>query len=140
MHNIFTYGSLMFEDVWRKVVRQEYEKVDGILYGFDRKAVRNEEYPALVKGIRDSSVNGIVYKDVGSKDVLRLDNFEGEYYKRVKGQVLLTDNQTLTVIFYVLKPEYTHILSDQNWDPERFKRVGIDKFLDQYCGFRQVSK
>jgi gamma-glutamylcyclotransferase (GGCT)/AIG2-like uncharacterized protein YtfP len=139
MHNVFTYGSLMFEAVWRKVTIKTYHKTDGILFGYARKAVVHEEYPALVKSNANSAVKGVVYMDVSPKDLLRLDVFEGEYYIRNTGQVVLTENHTIDVVFYVLKPNYRHILSDQEWDLEHFNRVGIHNFLKQYCGFENMN-
>ena len=139
MHNVFTYGSLMFEDVWQKVVRGKYAKLDGVLSGYNRRAVKNEEYPALVKGDTDDKVGGVVYKDVSLEDIQRLDTFEGIYYKRQTEQVLLPGNQLLSVVFYLLKPEYHHILSNHRWNLENFKREGIHEFLDKYGGFGDIK-
>jgi gamma-glutamylcyclotransferase (GGCT)/AIG2-like uncharacterized protein YtfP len=113
MQNIFTYGSLMYEEIWQRVVRGNYKKTDGILYGYNRISVWNEDYPALVTAGSDSRVSGVIYKNISHKDIIRLDAFEGEYYTRETAQAVLSENQTLDVSFYLLKPECRHILSDK---------------------------
>ena len=129
----------MFEEVWQKVVSGKYDKTKATLYGYNRKTVKNEVYPALVKGTSDSSVHGVVYKGVNLKDLMRLDEFEGEYYKRETGRIELPGNVIITTVFYLLKPSYHYIISDQQWDEERFKTIGINKFLEQYFGFRNLT-
>ena len=40
--NVFTYGSLMYEAVWTRVVRGQYASVRARLAGFRRLAIRDE--------------------------------------------------------------------------------------------------
>ena len=138
MHNVFTYGSLMFDEVWQQVVSGNYQKLNATLYGHARKAIKHEVYPALIKSAADSSVNGIVYKDVSLKDLTRLDEFEGEYYRRETGKTELAENVIITTVFYLLKPSYHYIISEREWDEEYFKTVSMKNFLNQYFGFRSI--
>ena len=48
--HIFTYGSLMFDGVWSKVVDGIYEKVGARLYGYQRRKIRGEIYPTVLPG------------------------------------------------------------------------------------------
>ena len=48
--NVFTYGSLMYEAVWSRVVRGQYPWVAARLPGFRRLAIRDAAYPAVVPG------------------------------------------------------------------------------------------
>ena len=79
MVSVFTYGSLMFDPVWSRVVAGSYERCEAILQGYDRKAVRGETYPVLMPSSALSQVQGVVYCNVSSADLARLDHFEGEY-------------------------------------------------------------
>lgn len=45
--HLFTYGSLMFENVWRRVVSGRYRSTPATLHGYRRQRVRGEDYPAL---------------------------------------------------------------------------------------------
>ncbi|MBP9612525.1 MAG: gamma-glutamylcyclotransferase, partial [Sulfurospirillum sp.] len=78
MAHIFTYGSLMFEEVWNSLVLGQYTSAPAFLEGYARRCVKNEEYPVVFEA--NESVNGILYYDVEPYDVERLDAFEGEYY------------------------------------------------------------
>jgi gamma-glutamylcyclotransferase (GGCT)/AIG2-like uncharacterized protein YtfP len=82
--NIFTYGSLMFERVWTVVVAGTYRKTNARLLGYQRRKIRGEAYPALVPGAADDQVDGVVYLDVGQRDAVRLDRFEGAFYSKKK--------------------------------------------------------
>ena len=132
MDNIFTYGSLMFDQVWSEVVEGSYERFESILRGYDRKSVRNEIYPVIIPASPYSEVRGIVYLDVTADDLARLDRFEGEYYFRQKLEVTTQDMITLPAETYVLKEEYYSILSLQEWDPVHFSSTGIHSFLLHY--------
>ena len=61
MPHVFTYGSLMFDAVWNLVVKGEYEKSTATLANYIRRAVINEEYPAVFHQTGSSGVVGILY-------------------------------------------------------------------------------
>lgn len=132
MTNIFTYGSLMFEPVWSRVVAGSYERSEAVLQGYDRKSVCNEVYPVVVPSAFHSQVKGIVYYDVSISDLDRLDKFEGEYYFRKTEQVITLDMAALPASIYVLKEEYYAIISPQKWDPDYFSTTGIHYFMYSY--------
>jgi gamma-glutamylcyclotransferase (GGCT)/AIG2-like uncharacterized protein YtfP len=134
MTHIFTYGSLMFEQVWNRVVSGRYQHHPGTVSGFVRRALLHEHYPAMLPGPVNERVVGFLYLNLDEEDVFRLDEFEGSIYERRAVQVM-TDNNIFTAEAYVLKDSYRHIVSDQNWDPEKFKSEGIHRFLSTYFGF-----
>ena len=59
MSNLFVYGSLMYEPVWRRIVRGEFQSTRASLRGYRRLCVVNEDYPAIVKGA--GIVAGLVF-------------------------------------------------------------------------------
>lgn len=134
MTHIFTYGSLMFERVWSEVVSSSYRQYPGSVSGFIRRSIFNEQYPAILPGPVNSSVAGVLYLDIDSEDLSRLDEFEGSYYARRIVQVM-TDNNIFAAEAYVLKDSYRHIVTDKDWDQEKFKDHGINQFLRSYFGF-----
>ena len=91
--NIFTYGSLMFERVWTVVVAGTYRKTNARLFGYQRRKIRGEAYPALVPGTADDWVDGVVYLDVGQRDAVRLDRFEGVLLQQKKRDLLTSGRQ-----------------------------------------------
>ena len=134
MFSVFTYGSLMFEPVWSRGVAGSYERYEAILQGYDRKAVRGEIYPVLIPSSMLSQVQGIVYCDVSSSDLARLDHFEGEYYFRKTEQIITEEKKAFPAEVYVLKEEYYSIISHKAWDPVHFSMTGIHFFLPRFMG------
>jgi gamma-glutamylcyclotransferase (GGCT)/AIG2-like uncharacterized protein YtfP len=130
--NVFTYGSLMFDPVWSEVVSGSYDRFEAILQGYERKSVRDEDYPVIVSSTSDSQVPGIVYRDVSTADLTRLNQFEGEYYFRKTVEVTTLEMIKLPAEVYVLKEEYYSIISFQEWDPVHFSSTGIHSFLLDY--------
>jgi len=85
--NVFTYGSLMYEAVWSRVVRGQYPWVAARLPGFRRLAIRDAAYPAVVPGA-GGEVLGRLWLGVSPADAERLDIFEGAEYLRQEVRVL----------------------------------------------------
>ena len=79
--NIFTYGSLMFPNVWEQVVRGRYASVKAALEDHARYAIAGESYPGMVAQT-GATVEGILYLDIDAADIARLDTFEGHDYRR----------------------------------------------------------
>ncbi|KPK28515.1 MAG: hypothetical protein AMJ61_01980 [Desulfobacterales bacterium SG8_35_2] len=132
MVNIFTYGSLMFDPVWTRVVAGSYERADAILPGYDRKAVQGETYPVLIPSSPLSQVQGVVYFEVLSADLSRLDIFEGRCYFRKTEQIITEDKNVIAAEVYVLKEEYYAIISHKEWDPVHFSTTNIHLFLHSH--------
>lgn len=132
MPNVFTYGSLMFDPVWSRVVAGTYDRLEAVLHGYDRKRIRDDVYPVIFPASPLSRVEGIVYQAVTATDLARLDSFEGEYYFRKTAQVVLADTFSLAAEVYVLKEEYYVIISPDSWDPVQFSTTDIHYFMHSY--------
>lgn len=127
--NVFAYGSLMFDQVWSKVVSGRYAKVTARLYGYKRRKIRGEVYPAVLPGTNRDHVDGIIYLDVSKGDLKNLDAFEGEYYQKQMAECGLPDGSNVTAWVYVFKEQYRDLLEDEPWDPVQFLEGGIHTFL-----------
>ena len=134
MH-VFTYGSLMFDRVWRRVVGADNPKTDAYLCGFKRTRIKNEIFPALIPATGSDCVHGLVYMDVGDSELDMLDHFEGEYYQRRMISCRTIENKSLPAWVYVFRKLYANRVIDQPWDPIWFANVGIHQFLAEYNGF-----
>jgi gamma-glutamylcyclotransferase (GGCT)/AIG2-like uncharacterized protein YtfP len=91
MVNIFTYGTLMFEEIWSQVTAGEYDRIPAILSGYDRKLARGEVYPVLYPSTDISLVEGFVYIGVTDVDLGKLDAFEGEYNCRRPAEAVVRE-------------------------------------------------
>jgi gamma-glutamylcyclotransferase (GGCT)/AIG2-like uncharacterized protein YtfP len=133
--NIFTYGSLMYDRVWSRVVTQTYQKKTGAVQSFQRLKVKNEQYPGLIKG--DGDVEGVVYFDISARDFARLDNFEGKLYQREEVNAICADGILAPAFVYVIRDEFKEILNGE-WSKEEFEREGLAEFEARYVGFDSV--
>lgn len=133
MPHVFTYGSLMFADVFERVVRQRYKREHAQVKHFKRRAMRSETYPAVLPGYHHKPLEGVTYLDVSACDLRRLDIFEGHYYQRQRVLVHLSDSQEdVRAYLYVLKPRYRHLVSKYDWSADHFERVHLQRFVQTY--------
>ncbi len=125
--HVFTYGSLMFPQVWQRVVRGDYRSAVARLDGHARFEIAGETYPGMV--VRPgASVDGVLYFDVSPADVAALDAFEGEEYRRDRVRVALFSGEIVDAATYLYLPHQK--LSDSPWLPEAFQ---MERFIGSYC-------
>jgi gamma-glutamylcyclotransferase (GGCT)/AIG2-like uncharacterized protein YtfP len=129
MANLFTYGSLMFPEVWKRVVHHQYRSAIGTIHGFRRVCVRDKEHPALVIAKGGAPIEGRVYFDVSDADIARLDHFETHRYARV-GVAAIIDGKPIAADAYLAL--HHDELSDADWDAAKFEREGLPKFMAGY--------
>ncbi|MBE0582221.1 MAG: gamma-glutamylcyclotransferase, partial [Desulfofustis sp.] len=131
--------SLMYQEVWTRVVRGHYQCRPATLPGYRRRAVRGEVYPVALRALPENRIDGMVYIDVDPDDIDRLDIFEGKYYRRRIEEVSISSGTTIKAGVFVLRPDYHHIAADDDWDAEQFQRTGLPRFLGSYLGFGAVG-
>ena len=125
--HVFTYGSLMFAQVWQPLVGGRYRSEPAVLPGYRRFAVPGVTYPGIVAAPGEQ-VAGLLYLDVGPGDLARLDLFEGAEYRREALPVTLADGSVLVAETYVWLDHGR--LSDAAWLPEAFR---LGEFLRTYA-------
>lgn len=133
--DVFTYGTLQVDAIWRRIAQQACESVDGVADGYRSRRVCRADYPAMIEQPGEA-VAGLVYLDVSKEAVRRLDAFEGPQYLRRAVAVACADGQTRRCQAYLLAPSRLGELSDEPWTLEDF--VGSDacrRFTQNYTGF-----
>jgi gamma-glutamylcyclotransferase (GGCT)/AIG2-like uncharacterized protein YtfP len=138
--NVFTYGSLMFESVWSRVVRGNYASGSAVLLAHRRFAVRHQTYPAVIPK-EGGVVSGVLYRSVNAEDLARLHAFEGADYRFATVQVELeVENSSAARLesagVYLFSP--VDQLEDRDWSPQWFEQTGVHEFLRTYCVDRGV--
>jgi gamma-glutamylcyclotransferase (GGCT)/AIG2-like uncharacterized protein YtfP len=132
--NVFTYGSLMYPQVWDRVVRGRYRGAAALLRGFRRCALRGLAYPGAVPD-PGAQVVGRVYFDVDPDDLARLDAFEASEYRREAVIVSLPDAPAAACVPAQL---YVYLdssrLEAQDWDAQRFEREQLAGFVASHTG------
>jgi gamma-glutamylcyclotransferase (GGCT)/AIG2-like uncharacterized protein YtfP len=137
-HDLFTYGSLMCEDIMADVAGVRLHRTPADLHGYRRFLVRGEQYPGIVAA-KDGLVSGIVYHGISPASWQRLDRFEGEMYSRAPVTVRYADGREALVDCYLFRPEFTHRLTATEWDLSAFLHGGKTVFQHQYCGFKAID-
>ena len=110
-------------------------QTEAVLKGYDREGIRGEVYPAVFPSSSHSQVEGVVYYDISSADLARLDNFEGDYYFRKNEQVMTSEMELVPAAVYVLKEEYYPVISQRNWDAKHFLKNNLQAFISNHLTF-----
>jgi gamma-glutamylcyclotransferase (GGCT)/AIG2-like uncharacterized protein YtfP len=140
MH-VFTYGTLMFPEVWQAVVGRAFETVEGTARGFAIYRVVDAVFPGIVAGDERNRVQGVVYLDVDHASLTRLDLFEDDFYERQALWVECTDGQRRAAEAYVVPPQNRQVLTDEPWQRETFvSSSGLERFKQGFQGFHRVRR
>ena len=126
MH-IFTYGSLMFPQIWRRVVRGSYRPAPATAHDFIRLALADDTYPGMVARAGEQ-VDGVLYCDVDAQDVAALDAFEGCEYERSEIAVKMPAGEIVIAGTYIFLARQR--LSAVSWEPQAFQ---MSRFIGAYC-------
>jgi cation transport regulator ChaC len=127
----------MCEDILRQVAGCDAASAPAVVYGFKRRCVRGEHYPALVPA-EGGRVEGVLYRDLSDAAWQRLDRFEGEMYDRQQVQVEVLDGTVLSAFTYIVRPEHADRLEAAEWDFAEFLRHGKESFQRQYVGYEAL--
>lgn len=132
--HVFTYGSLMFHDVWKPIVSRPLASVAAVLQDFAREGVRGQRYPGIRREAGAHSP-GRLYLNVDDDELARLDAFEGDEYRRESVQVSVTtrDGRALTLAAEVYSFVDPAGLDGEPWDPERFARESATSFYREHA-------
>lgn len=125
--SLFTYGTLMCQDIMRLVTGFIPESVPARLEGYSRHALKKRVYPALLPAPRIATA-GIVYTGIDAAAFVKLDNYEGDMYSRCRVSVHC-NHRLITAFTYVLKPELHHLAEPHDWDYDHF----LAHHAQSYC-------
>lgn len=131
MTNVFTYGSLMFEPVWQAVVGRACPAEAACVSGFQRLRMRGESYPVALPATSEHQISGRLYCNLGRRDLLRLDRFEGRAYRRLQVSACLNAEgaEPKPAFIYVLAPGARHRVLNEPWQPEQFRQYHLLQVL-----------
>ncbi len=137
MSTAFFYGTLMFAEVRDALLGRSPRTVAATLAGYRRCSAllpRRIELPVIQKQ-EDSRVAGILALGLQRSEMASLDRFEnvrGGLYRRIRCSVETEDGARSTFT-YVAGPRLNG-LAGGHWDPDRFDREQLGRFLRQALG------
>jgi hypothetical protein len=126
-HHVYAYGTLQFPAIIAQIVGREVAGRPARLSGYARYRIKGRLYPAIVEAPA-SEVDGIVYPELDTSELERLDIYEGDLYERRELPVWIGE-VTIAACTYVLRPEHAHRLSREPWDLARFEREHLASYL-----------
>ena len=87
LHNLFVYGTLLDDDLLRRLVGRTFPKVTGKLEGYVRVEGRpGFSYPSI-KVQAGAFVEGMVLMGIRGENLIHLDAYEGRFYERIEVKV-----------------------------------------------------
>lgn len=126
---LFTYGTLMFPEVWQRISIGEFPAQPARLHGYAIYRVRDAVYPGIIHAEEDSVVNGMLYDGLHEETLFELDTYESSFYERIPVTVVTADGTEQECHAYVV-PGYRHdMLTDEPWDAVRFREHELEKYL-----------
>jgi gamma-glutamylcyclotransferase (GGCT)/AIG2-like uncharacterized protein YtfP len=138
MQSLFTYGSLMCEDIMFTVIGRSLPHCPAFLPDYLRFKVKNEQYPGVIQDF-GGLVEGVVYHGIEPHCWERLDRFEGDMYGRRQVMIRYPDHGEDTVYCYVVKSGYRQLLTKESWEFETFLRHGKKIFQTRYLGSKGIA-
>ena len=128
--NIFCYGTLMWPDIWRHTVRNDYVAKDAHINSFKIRKVKKEHFPALIRSLSDNSakdiVEGKVYFDVNPQDFVRVQEHIGKQFEVTDGVCFTAESDIpISTKIFLWKPEHRTLLSDEEWSKEWFEEKAL---------------
>lgn len=134
--NVFTYGSLIFPEVWAKVtgLPGPGTSLPATLADHAARRIRGQTYPALVEAMGGSTM-GILYQNVPGDALLRLDAFEGDFYHRVRVGVVIADGSSISAWVYRASRQDDPDILPEAWQADCFERDDLHRFLTEDPGF-----
>jgi gamma-glutamylcyclotransferase (GGCT)/AIG2-like uncharacterized protein YtfP len=139
MH-VFTYGSLMFPEVWKIVVGREFETVKGTLASHSIFRVRDATFPGIIAASSECVVQGLVYLNVDAASVERLDRFEDDFYERRSLPIECRDGLRRNADAYTVPPQHRQVLTAEPWAAETFvSSGGLADFIQRFQGFSRLG-
>lgn len=128
----------MFPSVMKAVTGREFPSKKARVQNYARFKVKGESYPGLLP-LEGALTDGVLYMNVDSLSVRRLDEFEGEHYEREEIAVDAFEGESLPAQTYVVKAQSQNRLSSEEWDPTHFEKHDLLEFMNTYRGFGNTA-
>ncbi len=129
MH-LFTYGTLMFPEVWQRISIGSFPAQPAVLRGYSMYRVKDAVYPGIICGETDSEVRGMLYTDLDEDTLFELDTYESSFYVRLPVRAITASGQDLECHAYVVPSSRRDLLTSEPWDAEWFRSHELDRYLN----------
>ena len=113
--NLFAYGTLIFADIWQKVVGHVVESTPAELSGYRVRRVLDDLFPVMLSGTTEDRATGVIYYDLTDRELQLLDHYESHLYERIEVHPVAKDGASVACQAYLLREEYRSAATDEVW-------------------------
>jgi len=127
--HVFTYGSLMYPDIFERVTGRLPQCYPAVLNDWRRHALKEVSYPGAVPQA-GHVIRGMLWHDLTDAELMRLDAFESSEYRR--NSVLVTVESGLVwpaQIYVWLDPDR---LEPNDWPQSDFEKYHRPQFFETH--------
>ena len=125
---LFCYGTLQFPEVMERACGSRFSGVPAVLDNHACYMVRDRVFPGILPAA-GRQTPGTLYTGLGRLQLGRLDDFESDFYQRVRVMVTDTQERPCEAWVYVVRPEEYGRLTDAAWDRAWFERMHLRTYL-----------
>lgn len=131
-HVVFTYGTLLSEQVLHAVLGRVPERMNCKLQGYIRRPIHDQCYPAVTKATELDVVHGKVLLRITPIELALLDKFEDPAYERVLETVTAESGKEFTASVWTRPLTDVHdIIFDSDWDEAHFRDMHQDWYVQR---------
>ena len=138
-HSLFIYGTLRDGDVLSAVLGHDCANLticEGEAPFMQVLQVAHVDYPCLRQGKDDDVAEGALLSDLSDEDIRKLDQFEGENYKRMPLEVIADRKLVKTQAYFPL----IELETAGFWSFEAWRLNGRDGFMARDFNLAGVRK
>ncbi len=132
--HVFTYGSLMYPDIFEQVTASLPRSIPAIAHHWRRYGLANRSYPGAMPSKKKACrIEGVLWFDVSEIALAALDRFEADEYRRATISVTTQDGQLCSAYIY------EWLFADQiqgEWSRAEFEQYHRGRFV-QIHGHQQ---
>lgn len=139
--HIFTYGTLMYPKVFKRVTGRPFSTQPARVWGIKRRAIVGDVYPVAYSAkfaygcsqinAHNCELQGRVYFNITPRALSKLDHYEGSLYERKLIHCYTAAGRKLRAHIYILRPKFLQRASQKLWRPEGFQSKQLQA-LDKY--------
>lgn len=131
-HIVFTYGTLLFEQVLQAVLGRVPERVNCKLVGYIRRPIHDQCYPVVLKATPENVVRGKALLGITPIELALLDKFEDPAYERLLETVHAEPGEHFIARVWT-RPltDIKDIIFDREWDEAHFRYAHQDWYVQQ---------